>query len=365
MINLKKYKKMIFVIIIFSLIIFTFSIVSSILISDYKMNNEINALQNMDTIYFKFDNSEKVSFNDVINVLNGYDESKIYIEYDPIPKYNNNNTLFGKGIYYNYNIGNIFPILEGRNFTLEEINSTEKKILVGKNIRSNTIEENDKKYFIIGEEKFEVIGTLGSEERNTAYDDIFIINLKSSKGLSDIRARWKLNVSNNNNLENILNEYRELAITNSVNIDIRNEDYKKINILDILLARPEFINIFLMVFGFGVINLIIIVYYWINKNIKEIGIRKAYGGTDLIISLQILLQYEVSVFISIILGILSHLVLKSVLTKIFPMFTFDLYYENIILSTLLFMIIGLIISIMPLIKAKKVQPVIIMKGNLK
>lgn len=365
MINLKKYNKMICIIIIFSSIVFTFSIVSSILISDYKMNKEINSLQNMGTKYFKFDDSNKVSYNELIDILNNYNESNIYLEYDPIPKYGSDYTLFGKGVYYNYDINSIIPIREGRDFTLEEINSKEKKILVGNNLKSNIVKENEKNYFIIGEEKFEVIGILGSEDRKTGYDDTFIINLKSSNEFSDLRARWKLNVSSENDLERILSNYKDIGINNNVNINISNEDYIKVNIIDLLGMHPEFINIFIMVFVFGLIDLIIVVYYWMNKNIKEIGVRKIYGGTDLKISLHILTQYQASVLISVVVGILLHLLLKPALIILFPMFNFDLYYENIILATALFMIIGLIVAIIPLIKAKKVQPIIIMKGNLK
>lgn len=365
MISLKKYKKMIFIIILFSLIIFTFSIVSSILISDYKNNVEINGFKDNNTIYFDFDESSKVSFKDVISVLDEYNESNIYIEYDPIPKYLSNSTLFGKGVYYNYNMENSRPIIEGRDFTLEEVNSNEKKILVGKNLISKVVEEDEKKYFVIGEEKFEVIGILGNGNRNTGYDDTFIINLKSSGGFSDLRARWKLDVENSEEFNKILSAYEQIAINNNLNINITKEDNKKLDIIDILSNRPEFINIFMMVFGFGLINLIIVVYYWMNKNIKEIGIRKAYGGTDLRISLHIILQYEISVLISVLIAILAHLALKNTLISIFPMFNFDLYYENIVLAAILFMIIGLIVSIIPLIKAKKVQPIVIMKGNLK
>ncbi|AYE33633.1 ABC transporter permease [Clostridium septicum] len=365
MINLKKYMKMIFIIIIFSLIVFTFSIVSSILISDYKMNVEINNAQNIDTSYLQFDDSNKVSFNDVINILNDYQKSKIYMEYDPIPKYISNNTLFGKGIYCNYNINNNIPILEGRDFTLKEMNSNDRKVLVGNKLRSYIVKENDKNYFTIGKEKFEVIGILGSIERETGYDYTFIINLKSSDDFSDLRARWRLNVSDENDLKSILNNYKDLAIEHGMNVNISNENYSKVNLIDIFGIHPEFTGVFIMVFGFGLINLIIVVYYWMNKNIKEIGIRKAYGGNDFKISLHIIVQYEIGVIISVIVGILAHLCLKPILIVMFPMFTFKLYYENIIFATVFFMIIGVIVAIIPLIKAKKVQPVTIMKGNLK
>jgi len=45
MINFRKYKNLTYIITIFSLIIFTFSIITSIIITDYKNNNALNALK--------------------------------------------------------------------------------------------------------------------------------------------------------------------------------------------------------------------------------------------------------------------------------------------------------------------------------
>ncbi|MNP41535.1 FtsX-like permease family protein [compost metagenome] len=120
-----------------------------------------------------------------------------------------------------------------------------------------------------------------------------------------------------------------------------------------------------MIFGFGILNLIIIVYFWIDKSIKEIGVRKAYGATNLSIAKHILKRYEVSILVSVVIGLLLHFICKGILDTMFPMFSFDIYLGNIVIVTTVFMIIGLLATIVPLIKAKKVQPVIIMKGRLK
>lgn len=368
--NLRKYKKMIFIIMIFSSIVFTFSIVSSILISDYKMSQELNYIENLNNRYITFtsiDDSKKgkIAISDVISILDKYSDSKVYIEYEPIPKYLTDTTLFGKGVYYNCDANNNFPILEGRNFTLDDITCKDKKILVGKNLKQQIVNKNNKDYFIIDREEFEVVGILGVEEKKSGYDDTFIINLRSTNEFLDTRAMLKLGVSNLTELEGILKEYKTFFENNNTYINITDENHRNPNLVDIFMKNADFANIFILVFAMGIMNLVIVMVYWMNKNIKEIGIRKAYGATNMQISLHILKQYELGIVFSVVIGTLMHFLSKPILSLIFPMYKFDLHYENIILSTLIFMLIGAIFVIIPLIKARKLQPVIIMKGSLK
>lgn len=364
MINFRKYKKMTFIITVFSLIIFTFSIVTSIIISNYKNENQLNNLQNSNTKYFKFDTSNKISFAAILETLNKYNSSDIYLEYDPIPKYMENDTLFGKAIYYNHDLNNKFPILEGRNFSMDDINSNKKEILVGKQLKKEIVQENNERYFIIDNEKYKVIGILGDENKETGYDATFIINLKSMDYFSDNRATWKLNANKLKDTDNIINKLNKLAKDNNIGFQII-EKNNKANLLDIINKYSDFIYILKMIFGFGMLNLIIVVYYWMNKNIKDIGIRKAYGAKDLDIALYILKKYEISVIISLFIGVSLHFIFKTVLKSMFPKLLFDIYIENITFVTIIFMFIGLLVAIIPLVRAKKVQPISIMKGRLK
>ncbi|MFL0247522.1 ABC transporter permease [Candidatus Clostridium stratigraminis] len=367
MINLKKYKNLIYVIMIFSLIIFTFSLVTSIILTDYKNNRELNALKNSETKYFKFTDSQKISFDSLVQVLGDYNKSNIYLEYNPVPKYLQNNTLFGKSIYYNYNIDNKLPILKGRAFTLDQIKSNEKLILVGKNLTQYIIKENGIDYFIIDDIKYKVIGILGNNSNKTGYDDTFLINMKSMDYYSDKRATWSLNVSNKIDLNNILKMYQKVGINNNTTLEFVSSDFndKKISIKDLLQNYQDFIFIFEIVFGFGLLNLIIVVYFWIDKSVKEIGVRKAYGATNFNIAKLIVIRYEIGVLISVVIGITLHGFFRKVLTAMFPNFSFDIYIENVTIATVIFMLIGLLAAIIPLIKAREVQPIIIMKGRLK
>lgn len=371
MINLKKFKNLIYLITIFSLIIFTFSLVTSIVITDYKNVNELNQLKNSKTKAFKFDDSKKTSkqieFKSLLQVLDKYKSSDIYLEFNPIPNYLANNTLFGKAIYYNYDLDNKIPILEGNNFTLQQINSNEKLILVGKNLKNNIITENNVDYFTIDDTKYKVIGILGTGGKKTSYDDIFLINMKSMDYYSDRRATWSLNVSGDEDLNSILTLYQEIGEKNDSHLELvkNSTEDTKVNIHDIFSNYSDFMYIFITILGFGILNLIIVVYFWIDRSVKEIGIRKAYGATNFSIAKYILKKYEFSVIISVFLGVILHLIFKKILSVMFPKFSFEVYWGNIVIITLIFMFIGLLTAIVPLIKARKVQPVIIMKGRLK
>lgn len=371
MINLKKYKNLIYLIIIFSLIIFTFSLVTSIVITDYKNVTELNHLKNSKTKAFKFDDSKKTSkqieFKSLLQVLDKYEDSDIYLEFNPVHSYLATTTLFGKAIYYNYDLNNKIPILEGNNFTLQQMNSNEKLVLVGKNLKTNVTTENDVKYFTVDDTKYKVIGILGNGVKKTGYDDIFLINMKSMDYYSDRRATWSLNVSGDEDLNSILTLYQEIGEKNDSPLELvkNSTEDTKINIDDILDKYSDFIYIFIMIFGLGILNLIIIVYFWIDRSVKEIGIRKAYGATNFSIAKYILKKYEFSIIISVVLGVILHLIFKKSLNIMFPKFSFELYWGNIVIITLIFMFIGLMTAIIPLIKSRNVQPVIIMKGRLK
>ena len=366
MINFRKYKNLAYIITIFSLIIFVFSIITSIIITDYKNNNALNSLKTNKTKYFKFEQSQKISFNSLLQVLSNYKKSNIYLEYNPVPKYLASDTLFGKAIYYNYNLSINLPILEGSNFTLKQINSSEKLILVGKNLKKYIITENGINYFTIDDENYRVIGIMGNDNK-TGYDDTFIINIKSMNGLSDNRATWSLDVSDKEALNNFMNQFKSLGVKNSAPLKFVKSDMvdNKITISYLFQNYPDFIYIFEVVFGFGILNLIIIVYFWIDKSIKEIGIRKAYGATNLDIGKLILIRYEASILVSLIFGLTLHYIFKRMLSIMFPSFSFEIYIENVVIATIVFMFIGLFVAIIPLVRSRKVRPVIIMKGKLR
>lgn len=372
MINLKKYKNIIYLIVIFSLIIFTFSFISSIIITDYKNMKEVNSFINNNTKTFKFEepgkDSQKIQFTKLINILEKYNSSNIYLESDPIPKYLSETTLFGKAIYFNYDNNMNLPIIEGSEITLDEVKSKEKVVVVGKNLKENIIIENNEKYFTIDDIKYKVIGILGDNKEKTPYDDTFLVNMNSMDYKTDYRSTFSLNVSSTKDLESILVSYQQLSKDNLLALKFveNKKSENKINLKDILenYDYEQYIYILKIVCALGMLNLIIVVYFWINTSIKEIGIRKAYGATDFQISKYILKKYMGSVMISLIVGISLHIILKGILITMFPKLSFDLYLENILLSTIIFTLIGLIVTIIPLIKAKKIPPIFIMKGKL-
>ena len=109
MISFKKYKKLTYIITTFTLIVFTFSIVLSILVLSYKNKEEVNNISNLTEKYFKFNDSNNVTFREVCEIVDNYNNSQIYLEYEPLPKYLNNDTIFGRGIYLKMVFKKVFP----------------------------------------------------------------------------------------------------------------------------------------------------------------------------------------------------------------------------------------------------------------
>lgn len=58
-----------------------------------------------------------------------------------------------------------------------------------------------------------------------------------------------------------------------------------------------------------------------------------------------------------------HLLVKGILDKLFPYLSFSFSITNMVLITIISLIIGLLVSILPIIKCLKIEPIVMMKGG--
>lgn len=168
---------------------------------------------------------------------------------------------------FNYNV------LEGRNITLNEINSGNKVAVISKNYKSFCKRNNNKLYINIDKENYEVVGILGNKYSSSYYNlMIFIPYTATPKSWSNDSPTLNINLIKSNRTIKIEN-YKN-------NFDIKESSYSKIpihSITSILFALKADIIYFAIIIAISLINIIVFSFYWINKKKNQISILKAIG----------------------------------------------------------------------------------------
>ncbi|GKX67749.1 ABC transporter permease [Inconstantimicrobium mannanitabidum] len=209
------------------------------------------------------------------------------------------------GLYFNGRYDCPYHILKGRFFTKEEMDSKDKKVVIGKDVLSQTIKEGDKTYILCGQDKYEVIGVVGKEKISTLYDDIILCNLTNFAEAKESIANleWKIdsNVYDISQLRNIISTY------DSNHLLMGTSDEMPAALKQSLRYNTQmFISTILI--GIAVfLGLVQATVYWIENLKLEIGIRKKCGARDFEILCLIMKRYFiVSIVATIIsLGILE------------------------------------------------------------
>lgn len=356
--NLKNFmkNKSTYMIVIFSLIIFTFSMCISIFSAKIRYSQELNGLPNGKSFHFNFESQKKVTFNNIVSIIRNY--KNIYLEFDPVPIYLDNDTIFGKALYFDYTLNITPPIIEGTYLSKSDIDNNIPVVVIGNDLLPLTTENQGERFFQIDNKNFKVIGIIGYKDKKSAYDKQFIFNLTAIDSPGDSRANWKIVTHKDDNS----------AIINSLSADlnskvIEKESVHKVDLREILFEMSDFINLLIIVFIIGIINILVLTLLWINGYYKEIGIRKTLGATNINISMNILGKYILIVLIASGFGTLLHFLCKNILDKAFPIVSFNLSILNILIITLFASSIGILTAIFPIIKSIKLPPAMTMKGS--
>lgn len=357
----KVSKNSICIIVIFSITIFTFSICTSIIDNKIRSVKEKNGLIKGETSIFNFKSPEVIDSSSIIDLVKN--QENVYLEYNPIPLYDSSTTWFGKGIYFDYLIKDIPPLLNGRFINTEDTCNGNPVIVIGKDLKYLTETINGKESIKINNVYFEVIGIIGYENKKSAYDSQFILNLSSIKVISDSRAVWKLVSLDNDKLIKEISKYAKDLDTDIEDRTQYYSDYYDVNFSEILSEVKIYLDILLLAIIIGVLNIVQLITLWSEENKKEIGIRKAVGSTTFKIIMFVSLKFQKLVMISMILGIGLHYILKNILNTQFKWVSFDLSLFNILIITLISSLIGIIASVGPVYKANKLQINEVMKGR--
>lgn len=122
--------------------------------------------------------------------------------------------------------------------------------------------------------------------------------------------------------------------------------------------------IFILVLFFNIINASL---FWVNEMKKEIGIRKALGGTNKSIAVKIMAKYELIAVTAALLALFMHIILSKYtdITEMFNIYSGDAAVSLISSAVLIAfsMVIGCAASFIPVRQILKMETNDIIRGR--
>lgn len=330
LISYKKNKINTFIsLIIFSLFIFSISITFSIILN---VINEMSAKNSIDTnkLNIEFNSNKNISLDELNNsIFSKIDGVKSILIARVIINEKKSSELIGISSSGDFNLD--VNVLNGRKFL--DADFSEKKVMIGKLLESETFKVGEKQYINIENEDYEVIGIMGSEKLNSLYDLSIYVPINS------LPSKMKSNLSKNFTFS-IYDKSEEKIKTILEKLDFK-EGYsiikeKHASFIEIFMENYEYniknIATLIMTIIIALINMLISSNIWMESQKYSISIKKALGASNKQINFE---------FFLLILGlsIISSFI-SIILQNVFSNIVRDLFFIDITISR-----IGVIYSI--------------------
>jgi len=270
-----------------------------------------------------------------------------------------------------------FPLLEGRNFSREEIQTLSKVVILGYKVKNQIFGERSAvgEKVLVSKFPFTVIGVLapiGVDASGQDQDDQILVPYTTAmSALFNVDYLTGIFVKAESifTLPYVVKEVEDLLIKRH-KVDPKKKDFSILKAEDLVRAKEQTTKTFsslvtsvsilcLIVGALGVAGIMTLA---VNERTKEIGLRIALGAKRRDIFKQFLIE---SLFITLaggLIGIILGLILVYVLL---PTFNYPLIVpvKPVLISSLLTIIVGLFAGVYPAYRATKVDPAILLKSG--
>lgn len=277
----------------------------------------------------------------------------------------------GTEIYFNKNTYNKPPILNGRFFEQNDFEKDTHLVVIGKGLTDLLISKENKRYLIYNNIYYEVIGIIGYKNKSSVYDDSFFMNLSQAslnneKNLGSVI--WKfdnINMNQDNSLNNI---YKKLSKIDS-RIQISKVDNSNVfnPLRESLKINKSIIIIFIILLLVIFLDIINFSLQWAYSYKKEIGVRKAYGGTTTNIIIRFVKSYQIISIVACIIAILVYTILDKYTSVIADLNFFNISTHIDFISTITLiifsLIVGLVVAVIPMKLILRIEANEIIKGR--
>ncbi|MFX0549571.1 ABC transporter permease [Hathewaya histolytica] len=341
------FKKSIFIVITFTVISFIFSICTSLFQSIIEVNKE--------NTFFLSDKSLKLLVQNIPNLDKS--DFKVFQSLNKdILMYKDLSKPIYKGIYFSGDKTPNVPMKNGRFFNRTDFQDNKKVAVIGKEVLKECSDIHGKHYLNTETGQYLVIGIMGYKDKETYLDDSIYLNLNSifkenelnfSTGSYYIDAGKDTIKTVNKFTTHLKSKYQSANITSFVDDSIESP------FMDILRGTANILGLTILIVLCLALNTVSLTTEWIESKQRELAIRKAYGGTDKAISKRIIIEYELIVTTSFILGFILYVI--SVKLNILGLFNGRIYFLSTIIAFLFCLIVGAITAIIPIKKAMKLE----------
>lgn len=259
------------------------------------------------------------------------------------------------------------PLIKGRHFTPKEAMSTNRIAVIGKNIAKSLFVDsklNSDCIISINNQSFKVIGIIGRTQRNTQWDSAVYIPMKSLPDIIENQNSDQLSLLLKKNpgdpfkvAQYIESTFKKIDSELSVNYEYTSTEQASNNqIWSNSIGVATISGIILLV---AIINVANLSLFWILDRRREIAIRKAIGATDKVIIKGIILELVLIAIVSAGIAILIQSIMQIFLREFLPSVGgyLKVSLSNIIISSIISVLCGLITSIIPVRSMLKMKTI--------
>lgn len=310
----------------------------------------------MNKLFSKIDNDTGLFIN---NLLLHTDASEVNAYNKVSGEYFTNNNVWH------------YPLISGSYYTAEDVKKGNKVVVLGSNLLKRAYERNGNKYIEIEEEEYLIKGVIGIPNEKSSWDNRIIMPCTSmpknyfennlQRDLEDISfVIYNEKGEYSQDIKQINVEGKKLF--DNFTLDYLGE-LQDDNSLKIVVENPDFL-LFVALIGYiiTIIFAINITVFWIEKRKYEISVRKAFGFTNGSIMKMIFKEMIGFAIISFIIAIIVQFLIGLAVGSI-ANYTLKLYLPNLVIGLFVVLVTALITTLIPAIKAIKVEPAEALKSK--
>ena len=310
----------------------------------------------MNKLFSKVDNDTGLFINDLLLHTNA-SEVNVY------------NKVSGE-YFTNNNVWH-YPLISGSYYTADDVKKGNKVVVLGSKLLKEAYERNGNKYIEIEEEEYLIKGVIGIPDEKSSWDNRIIMPCTSmpknyfennlQRDLEDISfVIYNEKGEYSQDIKQINAEGKKLF--DNFTLDYLGE-LQDDNSLKIVVENPDFL-LFVALIGYiiTIIFAINITVFWIEKRKYEISVRKAFGFTNGSIMKMIFKEMIGFAIISFAIAIIVQFLLGLAVGSI-ANYTLKLYLPNLVIGPFVVLVTALVTTLIPAIKAIKVEPAEALKSK--
>ena len=310
----------------------------------------------MNKLFSKVDNDTGLFINDLLLHTNA-SEVNVY------------NKVSGE-YFTNNNVWH-YPLISGSYYTAEDVKKGNKVVVLGSKLLKEAYERNGNKYIEIEEEEYLIKGVIGIPNEKSSWDNRIIMPCTSmpknyfknnlQRDLEDISfVIYNEKGEYSQDIKQINSEGKKLF--DNFTLDYLGE-LQDDNSLKVVVENPDFL-LFVALIGYiiTIIFAINITVFWIEKRKYEISVRKAFGFTNGSILKMIFKEMIGFAIISFAIAIIVQFLLGLAVGSI-ANYTLKLYLPNLVIGLFVVLVTALVTTLIPAIKAIKVEPAEALKSK--